>query len=679
VEDLHWCDPSSLELLGRLMEQSPVAPLMVVGTARPEFHPAWPARSHVTPLTLGRLTRRQARDMVGKLCGGRTLPETVCEAIVARADGVPLYVEELTRMVLESGLLVERDGRWELTAPLAALAIPATLQDSLTARLDRLSAAKEVAQRAAVLGREFSYALLAATAGLDEPALRQGLARLVGAELLFARGEPPEATYVFKHALIQEAAYQSLLRKTRHELHARVAGVLEERFPARAEAAPEVVARHWEAAGAMERAFAHYQRAGEQAARRVAHAEAIAHLRKAIALLSTLPAGRERSLREIDLHLALGASTVAVRGYAHPDTEAIFEHARELAEASGDASRLAFALEGVSNVCFGRCEWERTLALAERVLDIGRRTGADVHVLFAHTTIGQIRCYQGRPAETVTALDQAVALYDPERHHAGVFVWGEDLGVTSHIYLALAHWMLGRADRALAEARASVALARRLAHPFSLGFALTSEAWVHWLRGDRAAQRAAAEAAIALSETHGFPLWLGLGRAYRAAALEGAEALSEASEGLTLVATTGNRASTPFFTALLAEIERAAGRHAEALAAVEEEHVVAAATDQGFWDAELTRLKGELLLESGRGSAADAERLFGRAIEIARGQKALALELRAATSLARTLRARGRRDEARGVLEPVYAAFTEGFDTHDLVAAKALLQEIASR
>ena len=260
VEDLHWCDPSSLELLGRLIEQSPTARVMLVCTARPEFASPWPARSNLTPLQLGRLTQRQARAMVAALSPGRALPEPVAELLVTRADGVPLYVEELTRTVLESGLLVEGEGRWELTAPLTELAIPATLHDSLVARLDRLSAPKEVAQRAAVLGREFPYALLAATAGLDEPTLRHGLARLVEAELLFERGEPPAATYTFKHALTQEAAYQSLLKRTRRDLHARVARVLVEEFPAQAAAAPEVVARHLEAAGLVDQAIAEYQR-----------------------------------------------------------------------------------------------------------------------------------------------------------------------------------------------------------------------------------------------------------------------------------------------------------------------------------------------------------------------------------------------------------------------------------
>src|SRR5262245_11379708 len=294
VEDLHWCDPSSLELFGRLVEQSPTAHVLLIGTARPDFRSPWPARSNLMQMTLQRLSRRQAREMVARLSSGPAVPDPVTERLVAQADGVPLYLEELTRMVLESGLLAERNGRYEVTAPLDHLAIPATLHDSLVARLDRLSAAKEVAQRAAVLGREFSYTLLAATAGLDEPTLRHGLGRLVEAELVYAQGTPPGATYSFKHALVQEAAYQSLLRRTRRMLHGRVVDALTEKFPERAAAEPEVVARHAEAAGRAEDAITHYQRAGDQAQGRSAHAEAVRHLGKAIALLAARPESAER-------------------------------------------------------------------------------------------------------------------------------------------------------------------------------------------------------------------------------------------------------------------------------------------------------------------------------------------------------------------------------------------------
>src|SRR5262245_33915610 len=315
VEDLHWCDVSTLELLGHLIAQSPTARVLLLATARPEFTAPWPARSNLTTLSLARLTKRQARDMIAALAGTE-LPAATLDALVARADGVPLYVEELTKALAEPG------------AARSVEAIPATLADSLMARLDRLSAAKEVAQRAAVLGREFGYPLLAAMAGMDEAALRQGLGRLVEAEILFARGEPPAATYTFKHALIQETAYQSLLKRTRQQLHARVAQVLEERFPERVATEPEVIARHYEQAGLVAQAITHYQRAGERATRRSANEEAIGHLRRALALIATLAESRERHQMELALQMAIGVPLIAVRGISHPENEQAYARAR---------------------------------------------------------------------------------------------------------------------------------------------------------------------------------------------------------------------------------------------------------------------------------------------------------------------------------------------------------------
>ena len=333
VEDLHWCDVSTLELLGYLIAQSPTARVLLLATARPEFTPPWPPRSNLTNVQLARLTRRQARDMIAALAGTE-LPAETLDALVARADGVPLYVEELTKAMAEPG------------AAHGVAAIPASLADSLMARLDRLSTAKEVAQRAAVLGREFGYPLLAAMMempGMDEAILRHGLGRLVDAEILFARGEPPAATYTFKHALVQETAYQSLLKRTRQQLHARTAQVLEERFPERVAAEPEVIARHYDQAGLAAQASAYYQRAGERATQRLANEEAIGHLRRALALVATLPERHERRQMELGLQMAIGAPLAAARGWAHPEYEQTFTRARALASQIGESPELPWS------------------------------------------------------------------------------------------------------------------------------------------------------------------------------------------------------------------------------------------------------------------------------------------------------------------------------------------------
>jgi predicted ATPase len=665
VEDLHWCDASTLELLGRLIEQSPTARVLLLATARPEFTPPWPARSNMTTLPLARLTKRQARDMVAAL-GGTQLPADTLDALVARADGVPLYVEELTKSVVEPGVARGVE------------AIPATLADSLMARLDRLSTAKEVAQRAAVLGREFSYPLLAAVAGLDETALRQGLARLVEAEIVFARGELPRATYTFKHALVQEAAYGSLLKRRRQQLHGRVVDVLVATFPERVAAEPEVVARHAEAAGKIDEAIAYYQRAGEHAQARSAHEEAIRHLRQAIALLATQPAGGKRDAREVALQLALGGSLVVARGYARPEVEAVYERARVLCECVGDAGRLGLALIGLVAFYYSRGEAERGRVLATRVLTAAEQIGDTELLLHGHLQVATPEYYQGKFASSLAHCEAAQRLYDPGRHHAVVSMLAGDPGVVTLAYAAWNLWALGWPDRALASAREAVALARQLGHPFSLAQALFYETAAHWLRRDVTARRARAAETIALSQAQGFPLWLGVGRAFDAAArVAGGEpgAVADLGAGLALAADTGSQAGAPALSDLIGEAYLAAGQLVEARDAVDTGLALAAQTGQQFFDADLLRLQGELVLAD-RGAAADAETLFRRALGTARAQEAQSFELRVATSLARLWRDEGRRTEAHDLLAPLYARFTEGFDTGDLIAAKTLLDEL---
>lgn len=664
VEDLHWCDASSLELLGRIIAQGATARVLFVATARPEFTAPWPARSNLTTLQLTRLTRRQAREMVTTLVG-ETLPAETLEALVARADGVPLYVEELTKAVAEPG------------AARGADAIPSTLAGSLMARLDRLSTAKGVAQRAAVLGREFGYPLLLAVTGMEDAVLRQGLARLVDAEVVFQRGEPPEATYTFKHALVQEAAYESLLKRTRQQLHGRVVDVLVERFAERVESEPEVVARHAEAAGRIDDAITYYGQAGEQAQARSAHGEAIGQLRKAIVLLETHPAGADRDARELSLQLTLGGSFIAARGYAHPDTAAAYERAAAVA-ASDDAARLGVARTGLAICYFCRGEVERGRALAAEVLAAAEARGDREQALFGHTNLAGAEHYQGKFASALAHEERAIALYDSGQHHRHVRVLGHDQGISALIYSAQNLWFLGQPDAALARAREAVALARRLDDPFSLAFALFFETFAYWLRRDIVTVRERATEVVALSEAQSFPLWLGLGRALHAAArvLAGdPAALPEILDGLTLAAETGNQAGAPAILAILADAQRAAGQLAEAQGTVATALAVAAQTGQPFFDADLHRLDGDLLLATG-GPADEAAASYHRALAIAREQGARSFELGAATSLARLWRDRGKRAEARELLAPVYAWFTEGFDTGDLIEAKALLEEL---
>ena len=593
------------------------------------------------------------------------LSDETIEALVARADGVPLYVEELTKAVAEPG------------AAKGADAIPTTLAGSLMARLDRLSTAKEVAQRAAVLGREFGYPLLAAVAEMEDAGLRQGLARLVDAEIVFQRGEPPEATYTFKHALVQEAAYESLLKRTRQQLHARVVDVLRERFPERVTAEPEVVARHAEVAGRIDDAFTYYGQAGERAQARSSHEEAIGQLRKALVLLETRLAGASRDAREAGLQLALGASLMAARGYAHAETGSAYERAATLATAAGDAARLGMAHTGLATVYYTRGELERGRALAVEILAAAEARGDREQALFGHTSIAVADHYQGKFASSLRYGERAIAVYDPAQHHGHVRML-QDQGISALNFCAWNLWYLGQPDAAVARAREAVALARGLDDPFGLAFALLFEAVVHSFRRDVAAQCARAAEVVVLSEAHGFPLWLRIGRALDAAGRVVAGnggALPEMLDSVALVDEVGSHLGAPYLRAALAEAQRAAGQLAEAQSTVVTALAVAAQTAQPYFDADLHRLDGDLLLATG-GSTDEAADRYHRALAIAREQGSRSLELRAATSLARLWRDQRKRAEARALLAPVYGWFTEGFDTRDLQDAKVLLKEL---
>ncbi len=668
VEDLHWCDVSTLEFLGHVIAQSPTERVLLVATARPEFTAPWPARSNTTTLPLARLTKRQARDMIATLAG-TDLPAATLDALVARADGVPLYVEELTKSVVEPG--TARDVE----------AIPATLADSLMARLDRLSTAKEVAQRAAVLGREFGDPLLAATAGLDEAALRQGLGRLADAEILFARGEPPASTYTFKHALIQETAYQSLLKRTRQQLHARVGEVLEERFPERVASEPEVVARHYEQAGLVAQAIAHYQRAGEGATQRSANEEAIGHLRRALDLVGALPETRERHQMELGLQMALGVPLTAARGFSHRENEQAHARARELALQIGESRELARVLAELADVYLVKADLATSLEVAQEALVAAERMGAAFDLISAHYQVGSPLLWQGHFSRALQHYDHVITLYDPAEHGSLVHTVGHDRGITAHSWAAMCHLYLGYPDRAFAVREKALALAKRLGHPFSLGLALYVDGVDHFERGEVDRARERAQEVVALSEQLRFPTWLALGKATqgwaRAQSGEGEAGIAEIQQALVDLNQVDTRVTLPWLDFWHSDSLRKVGRHRDALDELGRGLAQTERLGNHYYDAELHRLRAEILLDMDGNAAPEAEALFGQSLAIARRQEAKTFELRAATSLARLWQRQGKHAAARALLAPLYAWFTEGFATRDLKEAKALLDALA--
>ncbi|HVN86514.1 MAG TPA: adenylate/guanylate cyclase domain-containing protein [Candidatus Binatia bacterium] len=685
MEDLHWIDPSTLELLSRLLDQGPMSRMLAVLTFRPEFHPPWPNRSYLTHVMLNRLPRKQTEVMVRRVVGGKTLPAEVEQQLVTKTDGVPLFVEELVKMVLESGLLQEQDDTYALAGPLPPLAIPTTLQDSLMARLDRLATVKEVVQLGATLGREFTYEVLRAVSSLDDSTLQHELSRLVGAELLYQRGTPPDAAYTFKHALIRDAAYQSLLRSKRQQYHQQIAQTLAEKFPIVAETQPELLAYHYATAGLDQQAIIYWQVAGQRAFQRSANVEAIRYIRKGLELLAALPAGPERAAQELMLQISLGLPLMATKGYAAPEAEQAFHRARTLCAELGDSAQVFPVLRGLWEFYVVRGMITTAQPLAEQLWTLAQSVDASAFRLEATFAMGETSFFEGKLLPALGYLEHGIRLYNQDEHHAHAFLYGEDPGVMCRNYAAWSLWHLGYPDQALQRSNDAVAMAQAQGHPFTLAIALCFATAVHQLRDDRRAMLERAEAAIALSSEQGFPLWRAMGRIFRGWAWlrlgQKAEGNQEIREGLSDWRATGAELGLPFVLGMLADAAGEIGEIDEGLAALDEALATVTRGGERHYEAELHRLKAELTRKRARNgaerpSAVDAERDLRRAIDIARGDGARSLELRAATSLARVLADQGRPKEARRMLAEVHGWFSEGFDTADLRAARAVLDTL---
>jgi predicted ATPase len=657
--------------------------MLTLLTCRPEFHLPWAPPSQVTQLTLSRLSRPQIVQMITQLVRGKTLPVEVIEQVIAKTDGVPLFVEELCKMILESGLLREETDRYVLTGPLPPVAIPTTLHDALMARLDRLTTGRAVAQLGAVLGREFPYALLQAVAPGDEATLQHGLAQLVEAEVLYQRGRLPQATYVFKHALIQEAAYQSLLKSTRQQYHQRIAQVLAAQFAEIAGTQPELLAHHYTEAGLSEPAVGYWQRAGERAVQRSAHVEAVSHLTRGLEVLQALPATPERSRQELLLQTTLGPALMAVKGYAALEVEHAYARARVLCQQIGNTPQFFLVLRGLWWFYLLRAELQTARELGEQLLDLARRAHDSALLLEAHYTLGNTLNFLGELAAAQAHLEQGIALYDHQQHRTYTLLHGQDPGVFCHSYAAVTLWLLGYPDQALQRSHEALTLAEEVAHPLSLAFALFFTAILHFFRRERSLVQTRAEAVITLAAEHGFAHWWALGTMLqgwaRAMQGQGAEGIAQLRQGLADWQATGARGAGPYYLAMLGEAYGQGGQAEEGLRVLAEALALVNAGGERRHEAELYRLKGELLLKAECGvqhAALPAGECFQQALAVARHQQAKALELRAAMSLGRLWQQQGKQMEARRLLAPIYGWFTEGFDTADLQEARGLLETL---
>ena len=605
------------------------------------------------------------------------------DRIVEHADGVPLFLEELTKMILESGLLRDRDGRYVVDSPIPPLAIPTTLHDSLMARLDRLAPIKEMAQIGAAIGREFSYELLAAVAHRSECKLRTALDQLVEAGLVFRRGTPPQATFAFKHALVQDAAYASLLRAKRQELHARIAHVLEERFPDTAATQPELLARHHTEAGMSEPAIAYWQRAGERATTRSANLEAVAHFRRGLELLEALPDRATRADQELQLLIAYGPALMMTRSSTAPEIGRVYSRARELARETGRSAELFPTVWGLWMVAWSRGDMPTAGRLADELFRIARGHEDPGLMLQAYHAAWPMSVTRGDFWEAWQQVEAALALYrrDAHAYHARIF-GGHDPGTCAYVIGALIRAATGYPEHAIELIEKGLTLARDLAHPPNLAHALWFTAEVRQVRREPNVVGEVAAALIPVVSQHGTAVGVANATMLRgwARTMQGdiEHGIAELHDGLTAWRATGSKFHVAYRLARAADACRAAGLTAEGLSLVAEALGVAEESGERWILAELHRLRGELLALSGK-DRAEVEADYRQAMEVARSQGARLWELRAATRLAGVWRDQGKRREACDLLAPIYGWFTEGFDTLDLKEANALLDELSCR
>jgi class 3 adenylate cyclase/tetratricopeptide (TPR) repeat protein/DNA-binding IscR family transcriptional regulator len=680
LEDLHWFDGASEGFLEPIVEALPGTQWLVLVNFRPEYHAAWMQKSYyqqlpLLPLGLGAITEL-LRDLLGtdpSLAG-------LGDRISKRTGGNPFFIEEVVQVLAEAGTLAGARGAYRLAQPSAEIKLPATVQAVLAARIDRLKERdKHVLQTAAVIGKEFSEAVLKRVADLSEAELSAALGKLTTSEFIYEQALYPELQYSFKHALTQEVAYGSLLVERRQAIHERAAEAIE---ALSSTALPEhyaELAHHYSHSRNTEKAIEYSELTGQWAAQHSANAEAIRHLTTALELLKSFPDTLDRTRRELELQIALGAPLMATKGYGAPEVGAVYHRALELCRKIGETPELFRVLFGLQAFYLVRAELKKARELAEQLLNLAQRVGDPALLLQAHEQLGIASASLGEPTVAREHCDQGIALYDPERHRSHTFVYGQDPGVLCLAWAARTLWFLGYPDQALKRSDEALALAQKIAHPFSLAWALNFAASVHGLRREFPMASEYFEVAVALCAEQGFAeflLWGTVGRGW-ALAEQGRtdEGIAQMRDALAAMPSRGQEFGRPGDLAGLAAAYGKAGRTDDALVLVAEALALVERRDERISEAEIYRVKGELLLESGASS--EAETCFRHAIEVARRQSAKSLELRAVMSLSRLLRKQGKREEARQMLAEIYGWFTEGYDTADLKEAKALLEELS--
>jgi class 3 adenylate cyclase/tetratricopeptide (TPR) repeat protein len=679
-EDAHWADPTTLEVLDFLIDRVRTVPLLVVLTHRSEFQSRWSQQGHVGALNLSKLTRAQSAAIVSALAGGKGLPGVLAEQILTRADGVPLFVEELTKSILESGELKAAGDRYEYSGSARAVTIPITLRDSLMARLDRFMPVKEIAQIGAAIGREFSYELVAAVAPMPQAQLDNALMRLIESGMAFRRGTPPDAVYTFKHALVQDAAYDSLLKSRRQELHAKIARVIEQRFPNVKTTEPEVLAHHLTEAGLAEAAIPLWQAAGAHALKRMALTEAISHLNQGLELVSLLPRSSQRDANELGLRTLLGTAWLGLKGWPTPEVWTSLHPALAIAKSLGRHDALLPILWGLTCNVETQGRIAEALPWVEEMLELAKATGDADLLVTGHGLACSCYCFAGEFTKAAEHADKVLDLYDPETHRHLTDILYRDPKTSAGIFGSISTWVLGYPDRALRLNDEAEANARRRGHPFDLGFALTMGALEFDHRFTHGELRKRAEECERLGRENSLPvLWAMLApKSYGLALIrEGkVEGIAHLKAGLASWEATGGKVCNPSWNSPLVEAMALAGDLDDALQLIDE---IIAQIERPGWEerlhyAEILRLKGWMLWL--KGDLEGAERNYLASLDCARRQQAKMWELRTSTSLARLWQSQGKRHDAYELLAPVYGWFTEGFDTKEMLDAKSVLAEL---
>jgi class 3 adenylate cyclase/predicted ATPase len=685
-EDAHWTDPTSLELFARAVALAESHRLLILVTFRPEFSPPWIGRPHVTALTLNRLTRRDIDSLIEGVIGNRSLPASIRQDIIERTDGIPLFVEEMTKAVLDAEGESEAQ-RAVAGAPTPVVAVPASLQASLMSRLDRLGPAKDLAQVAAAIDREFPYMLLAALVRKPEAELNSDLDRLIAAGLLFQQGTPPHASYVFKHALVQDAAYSTLLREPRRVLHARIAEVLENQFAEIAESQPELLARHYTKAGLIEKSARLWGKAGQRSQERSALVEALEQLGQALAQIATLLTTPDLRREQIILQVALLNTLMHVKGYGAPETKAavaqvwaLIEQAERLGESPDDPSLLLSALFGQWIVNFISFNGDVARELAARFLAFGEKDGTAVPLMVGHRTVASTLALMGDLVEARSHYNKALALYRPSEHRRLMTRFGQDLRVTCLAFRSMASWLLGYPETALKDAGCALTEARLIEHAATLMFTLNFPILINTYCGNYDAANEHLKELAVLAEEKGATFRKAEGVLRRGYVLtlmgKATEAVEMVTSGIDLWRSAGSTIFTPEHEFMLAIAYADSGQFDDAWRCIGEAMRAMQMTKERWCEAEAHRVAGEIALKSPQRNVTEAQRYFEHSLALARAQQAKSWELRAATSLARLLSDQGSGQTARDLLAPVYDWFTEGFDTSDLRKAKALLRAL---